>query len=236
VAHLRPAYAGYLIDREVGALSKLLDDPAHPFVAIVGGAKVSDKIQVIDRLLDKVDTLIVGGGMANTFLLAQGRRIGASLAEPDRVSDASAALAKAASSGVELLLPTDATVGSRIDGPGHPAELSEIDASEAIFDIGPASIERFKAAIAGAKTIFWNGPMGVFEQPQYAEGTRAVAEAVANSGAFSVVGGGDSVAAIEQMGLADRISHISTGGGASLEFVEGKTLPGLAVLAAEEVV
>lgn len=236
VAHLRPAYAGLLIDREVGALARLLNNPEHPFVAIVGGAKVSDKIQVIDRLLDKVDVLIVGGGMANTFLLAQGNEIGASLAEPDRVADASAALAKAKASGVELVLPTDAIVGARIDGPGRPAGLNDIAAGESIFDIGPATIERCQAAIAGAKTIFWNGPMGVFEQPQFAEGTRAVAEAVANSGAFSVVGGGDSVAAIEQMGLAGRISHISTGGGASLEFVEGKTLPGLAVLTVEEVV
>jgi len=178
--------------------------------------------------------LIVGGGMANTFLLGQGTKIGASLAEADRVGEAKAALDKAKARAIPLLLPIDAVVGERIDDPGHPASLAEIGESEAIYDIGPATIERFKDAIAGAKTIFWNGPMGVFEQPQFANGTRAVAEAVANAGAFSVVGGGDSVAAVEQMGLADRISHISTGGGASLEFVEGKQLPGIAVLQEKE--
>jgi phosphoglycerate kinase len=236
VAHRRPAYAGYLIDREIGALDKLLGSTEHPFVAIVGGAKVSDKIQVIDRLLDKVDTLIVGGGMANTFLLAQGVKIGASLAEPDRVEEARAAIEKAKQRRVHLLLPVDAIIGDRIDGPGHPAALRDIGVANAIFDIGPETIERFTTAITGAKTVFWNGPMGVFEQPQFANGTRAVAEAVASSGAFSVVGGGDSVAAVEQMGLAERISHISTGGGASLEYVEGKQLPGIAALLEEEAV
>lgn len=234
VARVKPSYSGYLMDREIGALSKLLSNPEHPFVAIVGGAKVSDKIQVIDRLLDKVDALIVGGGMANTFLLAQGKQIGSSLAEPDRIGEANAAIEKAKHHGVDLLLPVDAVIGARIDGPGHAAALNEIGEADAIYDIGPKTIERFKNAIAGAKTVFWNGPMGVFEQPPFANGTRAVAEAVANSGAFSVVGGGDSVAAVEQMGLADRISHISTGGGASLEFVEGKQLPGIAVLLEEE--
>jgi phosphoglycerate kinase len=236
VGRLKPSYSGYLMDREIGALGKLLFNPEHPFVAIIGGAKVSDKIQVIDRLLDKVDALIVGGGMANTFLLAQGKQIGSSLAEPDRVAEANAAIEKAKQRGVDLLLPLDVIIGERIDGPGRAAALNEIGEADAIYDIGPKTIERFKQAISGAKTVFWNGPMGVFEQPQFANGTRAVAEAVANSGAFSVVGGGDSVAAVEQMGLADRISHISTGGGASLEFVEGKQLPGIAVLLDEEVV
>ena len=174
--------------------------------------------------------------MANTFLLAQGVKIGASLAEPDRVGEAKAAIEKAKRSSVDLLLPVDAIVGERIDGPGHPVAFDEIGEADAIFDIGPKTIERFKNVISGAKTVFWNGPMGVFEQPQFANGTRAVAEAVASSGAFSVVGGGDSVAAVEQMGLAARISHISTGGGASLEFVEGKQLPGIAVLLEEEAV
>lgn len=234
VAHLLPAYAGQLMEQEINALGALLDNPGPPFVAIIGGAKVSDKIGVIERLLDKVDALIIGGGMANTFLLANGVKIGRSLAEPDRVDDARAAEAKATQRGIKLLLPVDAIASDSIDGDGRTAGLNELRDSDAIFDIGPETVERFKAVIAGAQAIFWNGPMGVFEKPAFANGTRVIAEAVANSGAFSVVGGGDSVGAIAQLDLADRISHISTGGGASLEFVEGRELPGIAVLRDEE--
>ena len=230
VAHLLPAYAGLLIDSEVAALGKLLHHPERPFVAILGGAKVSDKIGVIEHLLDRVDTLIVGGGMANTFLLSNGVAIGTSLSEPDRVNQARAASERAVANGVDVLLPIDAIVSDRVDGEPSNASIDSIGNDHAIYDIGPDSVARFKRAIDGAGTIFWNGPMGVFERPSFASGTRAVAEAVATSGAFSVVGGGDSVAAIEQLGLAEKISHISTGGGASLEFVEGRTLPGLAVL------
>lgn len=230
VAHLLPAYAGFLMDREVSALTQLLDDPERPFVAILGGAKVSDKIGVVERLIDKVDALIVGGGMANTFLLSEGVDIGTSLAEPDRAEQARTAIAKAKDQGVRLMLPVDAVVATSIDEPGHAVPVNEIAGSDTIFDIGPASVKRFQEVIRDARTIFWNGPMGVFEKPAFAAGTRAIAEAVAASDAFSVVGGGDSVAAIEQMDLASAISHISTGGGASLEFVEGRELPGIAVL------
>ncbi len=230
VAHLLPAYAGFLIDAEVEALGRLLTNPERPFVAILGGAKVSDKIGVIEHLLDRVDAVIVGGGMANTFLLAEGVKIGRSLSEPDRVDQASTAAAKAKELGVDVLLPIDAVVSVSIDGEGAPAAIDAIADDQAIFDIGPLSVELFRQTIAGAKTIFWNGPMGVFEKPAFASGTRAIAEAVAASSAFSVVGGGDSVAALEQMGLVDRISHISTGGGASLEFVEGRQLPGITAL------
>jgi len=230
VAHLLPAYAGFLIDAEVEALGRLLTNPERPFVAILGGAKVSDKIGVIEHLLDRVDAVIVGGGMANTFLLAEGVKIGRSLSEPDRVDQASTAAAKAKELGVDVLLPIDAVVSVSIDGEGAPAAIDAIADDQAIFDIGPLSVELFRQTIAGAKTIFWNGPMGVFEKPAFASGPRAIAEAVAASSAFSVVGGGDSVAALEQMGLVDRISHISTGGGASLEFVEGRQLPGITAL------
>jgi phosphoglycerate kinase len=234
VAHLLPSYAGFLIDQEIAALEKLIHDPERPFVAILGGAKVSDKIGVIEHLLDKVDVLIVGGGMANTFLLANGVKIGKSLAEPARVEQARSATSTAKERGVRLLLPIDAVVSDSIDGDPHQAIIGAIGSDQAIFDIGHVSVERFKEATSGAKTIFWNGPMGVFEKPQFASGTRAIAEAVAASNAYSVVGGGDSVAAVEQMGLADKISHISTGGGASLEFVEGRALPGIAVLLEDE--
>ena len=191
---------------------------------------MSDKIGVIQHLLDKVDVLIVGGGMANTFLLANGAAIGTSLSEPDRVEQALAATSKAHELGVDLLLPIDAVVSDSFEGVGSVAMVDAIAPDQAMYDIGPQSAAIFNEAIASAKTIFWNGPMGVFEKPAFAAGTRAIAEAVAASGAFSVVGGGDSVSALEQMGLPDRISHISTGGGASLEFLEGKPLPGVIAL------
>jgi phosphoglycerate kinase len=232
VTEYLPAYAGLLMLREVGALRKLVDNPEHPFVTILGGAKVSDKIGVIEHLLPRVDSILVGGGMANTFLLAKGVEVGRSLAERKLKEKAGELLRSSNDHGVDFDLPVDANVAPSLDRPNASKRvpISAVPEDFAIFDIGPGTVERFGKALEGAKTIFWNGPMGVFETPAFAAGTKGVAELVANSGAFTVVGGGDSVAAIEQMGLADRISHISTGGGALLEFVEGRTLPGLEAL------
>lgn len=230
IADHLPAYAGDLMAAEVTALSGLTEAPERPFVAILGGAKVSDKIGVIENLLSLVDVVLLGGGMANTFLLAEGKAVGNSLAERDFVETASEILDKARERGVDLLLPLDVVVASDLDGQTVTVEADAIPDGWAAFDIGPRTVELYGARIAGAKTIFWNGPMGVFERSAFAYGTLAIAKAVADSGAFTVIGGGDSVAAIEQSGLAQKISHISTGGGASLEFIEGRTLPGIAVL------
>ncbi|MGK2851193.1 MAG: phosphoglycerate kinase [Candidatus Limnocylindrales bacterium] len=235
IAKLLPAYAGLLMERELEMLSNLLEAPARPFAAILGGAKVSDKIKVIDHLLAKVDMLILGGGMANTFLLAQGKAIGKSLAEPDRVDEARRILATAEERGVRIVLPVDVIVAKEVTrGTEYktlPAE--KIPASWHIVDLGKASQDLIVEALAEAKTVFWNGPLGVFEIPSFAHGTKAVARMLADAadhGATVVVGGGDSVAAITQQGLADRMTHISTGGGASLEFLEGRELPGVTVL------
>ncbi|CAA9526195.1 MAG: Phosphoglycerate kinase [uncultured Thermomicrobiales bacterium] len=225
-----PAYAGLLLEAEVAALGGLLDAPERPFVAILGGAKVSDKLAVIGNLLRKVDAILVGGGMANTFLLAQGHEIGSSLAERERVPEAIRLLDEANHYGVELALPSDLIVAPDLDAAGHAVAAAAIPADAAAFDIGPQTSGRFADRIVSARTVFWNGPMGVFEKPGFATGTITVAEAVAACTGFTVVGGGDSVAALELAGLADRVSHVSTGGGASLEFVEGKTLPGIAAL------
>jgi len=235
IAAYLPAVAGFLMEKEIGALGRLLDKPERPFVAILGGAKVSDKIGVIENLLGKCDRLLVGGGMANTFLAARGLNLGQSLVEPDKVGLAKDLLARA---GDKLVLPVDVVAASAIeagaprktvavDAPGTPGALGPTDKA---LDIGPATVAHFEKEIAAARTIFWNGPMGVFEVEPFDAGTTAVARAVAASKAFSVVGGGDSIAAIEKAGVADRISHISTGGGASLEFIEGKELPGVAAL------
>jgi len=235
VPKLLPAYAGLLMERELNALSNLLESPARPFAAILGGAKVSDKIGVIDHLLTKVDLLILGGGMANTFLLAQGKAVGKSLAEPDRVDDARRILAIAEKKKVRVVLPIDVIVAKEVTrGTEYktlPAE--KIPASWHIVDLGKASQDLIVEALADAKTVFWNGPLGVFEIPSFAHGTRAVARMLATAaeqGATVVVGGGDSVAALTQQGLASKMTHISTGGGASLEFLEGRELPGVAVL------
>ncbi len=230
VADVLPAYAGLLLEREVETLGRLLEEPDRPFVAILGGAKVSDKLGVVARLLSKVDTLVIGGGMANTFLLASGSEVGHSLAEPELVGKAREVLAEADHRRTRVLLPTDARVASSLDGSPVTKPVSDIAAEESIYDIGPATAETYADAITDAATIFWNGPMGVFERSAFAEGTRRVAAAVADSEGVSIVGGGDSIAAIQQLGLADRIDHISTGGGASLEFLEGKTLPGVAAI------
>ncbi len=235
IAKLLPSYAGLLMEREIEMLSKLLEAPERPFAAILGGAKVSDKIKVIGHLLTKVDMLILGGGMANTFLLAQGKAVGKSLAEPDRVDDARRILASAEENGVRVILPVDVIVAKEVTrGTEYktlPAE--KIPASWHIVDLGKASQDLIVESLAGVKTVFWNGPLGVFEIPSFAHGTNAVARMLADSadkGATVVVGGGDSVAAVTQQGLADRMTHISTGGGASLEFLEGRELPGVTVL------
>lgn len=228
-AHL-PSYAGDLMVTEVNALGALTVEPARPFVAILGGAKVSDKIGVIEHLLTLVDAVLLGGGMANTFLLAEGKAVGNSLVEEDFLATASDVLSKALDRGVDLLLPVDVVAARGIDGQAATVDADAIPDDWAAYDIGPRTVENYSSVIAGAKTIFWNGPMGVFERPRFANGTLGISKAVAESEAFSVVGGGDSVSAIEQSGLADKISHISTGGGASLEFIEGRTLPGIAAL------
>ena len=235
IAKLLPAYAGLLMEREINALSNLLEAPKRPFAAILGGAKVSDKIKVIDHLLTKVDMLVLGGGMANTFLLAQGKAIGKSLAEPDRVDDARRILETAEKRGVRVVLPIDVIVAKEVTrGTEYktlPAE--KIPASWHIVDIGKASQELMISELADVETVFWNGPLGVFEIPSFAHGTNAVARMLADraaAGATVVVGGGDSVAAVTQQGLADKMTHISTGGGASLEFLEGRELPGVTVL------
>ncbi len=231
VADYLPAVCGYLIQKEITVMGKALADPKRPFVAILGGAKVSDKIGVIENLLDKVDTLIVGGGMAYTFLKAQGHAIGASLCEEDKLDLARQMLQKAEKLGVRLLLPVDNVAGDKFDANCAVQVVDdEIPEGWMGMDIGPKTVELYCAAVKGAGTVVWNGPMGVFEFDQFAKGTLAVASAVAESGAVSIIGGGDSAAAVTKLGFADKMTHISTGGGASLEFLEGKELPGIAAL------
>jgi phosphoglycerate kinase len=232
VARLLPSAAGRLMQAEVEALGRVLRQPEHPVVIILGGAKISDKIGVIHNLLTRADALLIGGGMANTFLKARGHAIGASLVEEEKVTEAASLLAEAERRGVTLALPEDVVAATAFaaDAPHRVVGVDGVEPNEMILDIGPATVARYAGLIGGARTIVWNGPMGVFELAPFAGGTRAIAEAVANSSAFTLIGGGDSVAAIEQAGLAKRISHVSTGGGASLEFLEGKTLPGVAVL------
>ena len=235
IATLLPAYAGLLMEREIAMLSSLLEKPKRPFAAILGGAKVSDKIGVIDHLLTKVNILILGGGMANTFLLAQGKGVGKSLAEHDRVDDARRILAAAEKAGVEVVLPTDVVIAKEVTrGTEYKTVGTEkFPASWHIVDLGEKSRAAIETALADVKTVLWNGPLGVFEIPSFAHGTKEIARFLADKaehGATVVVGGGDSVAAIEQQGLTAKMTHISTGGGASLEFLEGRELPGIAVI------
>lgn len=236
VAAYLPAAAGFLMQKEIDYIGGALEDPKHPFVAILGGAKVSDKIGVIDNLLDKVDTIIIGGGMAYTFAKAAGGSIGASLCEDDKIDVAKAAMKKAADKGVQFLLPQDSVIADKFAADAKTATVPTIEIPEGWLgvDIGPAAIAEFDKAIKGAKTIIWNGPMGVFEMAPFAKGTLDIASAVAdaseNHGAISIVGGGDSVAAVTQLGYASKMSHISTGGGATLEFLEGKEMPGISNL------
>ena len=236
VADYLPAACGYLIQKEIGVMGKALENPARPFVAILGGAKVSDKLNVINNLLTKVDTLIIGGGMAYTFLAAKGYSIGTSLFDAEKVDYCKEMMAKAEEAGVQLLLPIDTVIAADFPNP-IDAEIEvttvpsdEIPADKMGLDIGEKTRALFAEAVKNAKTVVWNGPMGVFENPTLAKGTIAVAEALAESEAITIGGGGDSAAACEQLGFADRITHISTGGGASLEFLEGKELPGIACL------
>ena len=232
VAAYLPAVSGLLIQKELEIMGKALDDPKRPFVAVLGGAKVSDKIAVINNLLDKANTIIIGGGMAYTFLKAQGHGIGKSLLEADRLDYANDMVVKAAEKGVTLLLPVDHLCASDFsaDADCVPAEGQDIPEGLMGMDIGPKTAEIYAAAIRDAGTVVWNGPMGVFEFDKFAGGTRAMAKALAESGAVTIVGGGDSAVAVEQLGFADKMTHISTGGGASLEFLEGKELPGVACL------
>ena len=232
VAAYLPAVSGLLIQKELEIMGKALDDPKRPFVAVLGGAKVSDKIAVINNLLEKADTIIIGGGMAYTFKKAQGFEIGKSLLEAERIDYAKEMIAKAEAKGVKFLLPTDHVCAAEFsaDAEAVVTEGDAIPADMMGMDIGPKTIAAFCDAVKDAGTVVWNGPMGVFEFPAFAEGTRAMAKALAESGAVTIVGGGDSAAAVEQLGFADRITHISTGGGASLEFLEGLELPGVACL------
>lgn len=232
VADYLPAVSGFLIEKEVKFLGGAVEEPERPFVAIMGGAKVGDKIPVIENLLKKVDALIIGGGMAYTFFKAMGYEIGASILDADNIDFAKELLEKAEATGVKMLLPVDVVCASEfsndadtviVDRENMPADMEGLD-------IGPKTVELFKETLLAAKTVVWNGPMGVFEMPNFAKGTKAVAEVLAETEAITIIGGGDSAAAVEQFGLADKMSHISTGGGASLEFLEGKVLPGIAVI------
>jgi phosphoglycerate kinase len=231
VAEHLHSYAGLLLLREVDVLARLIEEPERPFVAILGGAKVSDKLAVISHLSTRVDALLVGGGMANTLLLAQGREIGDSLAEPDLVEQAKELLAHARERNVDILVPRDVLVADSIDSTDAIVVASnQVPAGMAIYDIGPETVREYCTHVSASRTVFWNGPMGVFEKATFAAGTDGVARCVAESAAFTVVGGGDSIAAIEAAGVGDQIGHISTGGGAALEFLEGRTLPGLAAI------
>jgi phosphoglycerate kinase len=234
VAHVLPAHAGLLLEKELVALGGILDRPQHPFVAIIGGAKVSTKMDVLRSLVPRVDTLAIGGGMANTFLLAMGRSVGRSLAEPEKETEARLITDEVEGNEKELLLPVDVVAAPSADAEGASGaavyDVDEVPSHLAIVDVGPRTIDRYARVIRNAKTIFWNGPLGVFEVPAFANGTRRIAELLAESGATTVVGGGESVQAVEEAGLADRMTHVSTGGGASLELIEGKTLPGVAAI------
>jgi len=229
VTNTLPAVAGFLIEKEIAFLGKATSNPESPYVVILGGAKVSDKIAVIENLLDKADTILIGGGMANTFFKAQGFEMGDSLVENDAVDTAMALITKA---GGKIVLPVDAVVADAFDNDAN-VKVVDVDAVEPgwrILDIGPKTVALFQRELAGAKTVVWNGPMGVFEMPNFATGTFAIAETLASIDAVTIIGGGDSASAISKAGVADKVSHVSTGGGASLEYLEGKVLPGVAAL------
>ena len=229
VARFLPAVSGFLMEQELEYLGRAVSNPEHPYIAILGGAKISDKILVVETLLSKCDKLIIGGGMANTFLAAQGYAMQDSLVEASSVDTAKSIMSKA---GNKLLLPIDAVIADKFEAEANSkvVDVDKVPAGWRIMDIGPKSIEAFKAALNGAKLIVWNGPMGVFEMPKFAEGTFAIAKLLAASGATTVIGGGDSASAVKKAGVAKQMTHVSTGGGASLEFLEGKELPGVAAL------
>ena len=232
LAKYMPSVSGFLIEKEVKFLGDALEDPQRPFLAIMGGAKVGDKIPVIENLLKKVDSLIIGGGMSYTFFKAMGYEIGKSILDEESINLAKELMKKAEDAGVKLLLPVDTVCAKEFDNDSESGvfDRDSIPADMMGMDIGPKTVELYKTAIAEAKTVVWNGPAGVFEMPNFAAGTKAIAEALASSGAVTIIGGGDSAAAVEQFGLADKMTHISTGGGASLEFLEGKDLPGISCL------
>lgn len=232
VASILPSAVGFLIEKEIEVMGKALEDPDHPFVSILGGAKVSDKIGVIENLITKVDTILIGGGMAYTFLKAQGIEIGKSLLEEDKMDLSLELIEKAKANGVEILLPVDVVIADKIES-GVDTEIVDINSipeDKEALDIGPKTAELFAEKIKNAKTVVWNGPMGVFEIKEFSNGTNEVAKALADSDAVTIVGGGDSALAIEMAGLKDKITHVSTGGGASLEFLEGKDLPGISAI------
>ncbi|MEP7199549.1 MAG: phosphoglycerate kinase, partial [Chloroflexota bacterium] len=229
VAHYLPAVAGFLMEKELNFLGKAVSNPARPFVAILGGAKVSDKIAVIESLMQKADHVLIGGGMANTFAKAHGYEMGDSLVENDKLDEAKQLMAQ---SHGKLVFPVDAIIADKFDkdANAHTVAIDHVTAGWRMLDIGPQTVALFKSYLTDAQTIVWNGPLGVFEFPRFAHGTIAIARALADSHATTIIGGGESVAAVEQAGVADQMTHISTGGGASLEFLEGKTLPGVAAL------
>ena len=229
--HLQPAAAGLLMQQELTALGRILESPQRPLVAVLGGAKVSDKVALVENLIGKVDALVIGGGMAFTFLRALGHGVGRSLVEPERIEAARAALEAARRRGVQVTLPVDTVVADGLDSPkGRAVGVRQIPDTQMGLDIGPRTVEQFGAVLAKAKTIVWNGPMGVFEKPPFAAGTLAIARAAAAATAFTVIGGGDTIAAVNAAGVSDKIGYISTAGGAFLEFLEGRTLPGVAAL------
>lgn len=232
VAHHLPSVAGFLMEKEIKYLDEALRDPKRPYVAILGGAKVSDKIGVLDRLLEKVDQVLIGGGMAYTFLKAQGHAIGSSKLEADKIDLAKQLLAKASQRKVRVFLPFDHVITTSLDQGSETKTLSSVDIPDGWLgaDIGESTIDAFTKALSVAKTVVWNGPVGVFEQERFRKGSRRIAELLAERKAVTVIGGGDTAACVQQLGLADKMSHISTGGGASLEFLEGKTLPGIGIL------
>lgn len=230
VSHVKERAAGFLLQRECEYLGKVLHEPQRPVLAILGGAKVSDKSKIVDHLVDQVDVILIGGAMAYTFLQARGTKTGSSLVEKDMIDTARAALEKAEQRKVELLLPVDHVIADSVDATETTIVTGDIPDGKMGLDIGPKSIEQFRERIARARTIFWNGPVGLFEKAPFRAGTMAIAEALAASEAVTIVGGGDSVAALSESGKSDKITHISTGGGASLEFLEGRTLPGIAAL------
>ena len=229
IAHFLPAVSGFLMEQELEYLGRAVSNPEHPYIAILGGAKISDKILVVETLLSKCDKLIIGGGMANTFLAAKGCNMQDSLVETASVETAKSIMAKA---GDKLLLPVDAVIADKFEAEANSkvVDVDKVPAGWRIMDIGPKSISEFKAALSGARLIVWNGPMGVFEMPKFAEGTFAIAKLLAESGATTVIGGGDSASAVKKAGVAKQMTHVSTGGGASLEFLEGRELPGVAAL------
>jgi len=235
ITHFLPAVAGLLLEREVNALSRLLDRPPRPFHTVIGGAKISEKLNVLRVLVGRCQAILVGGGMANTFLAAKGLEMGKSLVETEQLENAAAIMAEARRRRMRLMLPTDVLVAAQVHhrAPREVVSVNAVPNDWMVVDIGPQTVDKYREALSKARTIFWNGPMGIFEVAPFAEGTNAIARAIAErtaDGAITVVGGGDSVAAVQQLGLIDQMSHVSTGGGASLEFVEGRTLPGVAAL------